>query len=826
MWIADKIYYQNSSNFIRAYQGTELVWEINMFRFTAKANNSSIGLASLSTGHTIEYSTNNTSWTNMTTATTISLGSGDTVYVRGVLSSNQTSINCTQFKMSGDIKASGNINYLWDKNNLEAPLKDYCGYYLFDRCSGLTDASELELPSNTLALCCYYNMFSRCTSLTATPSLPATTLAPYCYGYMFMGCTSLTTAPVLPATTLANNCYYYMFGSCTSLTTAPELPATTLADACYSYMFNYCTNLTTAPSLPITTLVTGCYGAMFRGCTSLTTTPSLPATTLANSCYGSMFSGCTSIVTPPTLPATTLADNCYRGMFAGCTSLNTTPSLPVTTLAEGCYREMFSGCTSIVTPPTLTATTLEDYCYYGMFINCTSLTTTPELPATTLAANCYRNMFQNCISLTTAPDLPATTLATYCYFGMFRGCTNITTAPQLSATTLADYCYQYMFQGCTSLTTAPQLPATTLANECYSGMFHNCSGLTTAPELPATTLATRCYDAMFKNCTSLQTPPELPATTLATRCYREMFYGCTSLTTAPQLPATTLAQYCYSYMFKGCTSLNYIQCLATDTSVTDCTYDWVNGVGNSGTFVKDSSMTWYYGNSGVPIGWTIYDYSPIDFTKKHWWTPTSGSYNFNLSTRWNNGYRVEVDKYFTGGGNTSSCGSIFRQNSNNSPFEVFYTSAFYFDAHYPNSTTSPTVNTSDYDHRLSLIRSRFNSEVKPNVKYTFKYEITPTHAIRIYSGETLVYQTTYSSGDKNWCTTEDYSLNAASMAARSGWCVISDIRVYDNSNTLIHNFQLYPNPNSYNEYQYYDRITETWYPVVNGEISKVETTER
>lgn len=106
----------------------------------------------------------------------------------------------------------------------------------------------------------------------------------------------------------------------------------------------------------------------------------------------------------------------------------------------------------------------------------------------------------------------------------------------------------------------------------------------------------------------------LPATT-AQHCYNAMFQNCTSLTTAPVLPATTLADSCYMQMFYGCTSLNYIKCLATNISASRCTNNWVNGVANSGTFVKAASMSsWTHSVDGIPTGWTVQndDGSPVD----------------------------------------------------------------------------------------------------------------------------------------------------------------------------------------------------------------------
>ena len=183
--------------------------------FTAQQDNSSIGLKKLSTNQTLKYSTDTITWNTFDTTTNISLNKGDKVYVRGVLSADNNIARYTQFKMTGKIAASGNCNAIWNYQDLNAPLKAYCGY-----C-----------------------MFYQCTSLTTAPQLPATTLTNGCYCQMFDGCSSLTTSPELPATTLVRECYYGMFYGCSSLTTAPELPATTLADWCYTDMFSGCTKL-------------------------------------------------------------------------------------------------------------------------------------------------------------------------------------------------------------------------------------------------------------------------------------------------------------------------------------------------------------------------------------------------------------------------------------------------------------------------------------------------------------------------------------------------------------------------------------------------------
>ena len=459
----------------------------------------------------VEYSVDKTNWNTITfdktTPQTVTIELGKKLYLRndsGVFN-HHTSYSdkfITMINTSQSCVIGGNINTLLNYNDADnVSLKQSCFFQLFKEMSKLTDASNLVLPS--------------------------TTLADNCYQYMFNNCYSLVSAPTLPATTLASNCYNYMFGGCSSLVNAPSLPATTLADSCYQNMFYNCKVLTSAPTLPATTLANNCYEYMFCRCSSLTTTPELPVTELANSCYRSMFQACTSLTTTPELPATTLADNCYHSMFYGCTSLTTAPSLPATTLGMGCYQYMFYDCTSLTTAPELPATTLADSCYNNMFYNCTSLTTAPELPATTLASQCYEYMFDNCTGLTTAPSLPATTLANYCYFGMFKGCSKLTIAPELPATTLTDSCYKYMFSNCYSLVSAPTLPATTLADNCYWSLFDSCG------------------------------------------------------------------------------SLNEVTVYADDISASNCTFNWLLSVANSGTFHNLGTATYEKDSeNGIPVGWT------------------------------------------------------------------------------------------------------------------------------------------------------------------------------------------------------------------------------
>ena len=187
--------------------------------FTAN-DNSTVKLFVIAPGHNVQYSLDGNTWVNETSQNTHNLSTGDKIYYRGVMTDIFEDDMFTHFSIGGDVSVSGNANYFWNYEHPESAVTRYCGYRMFDECTGLTDASELVLPATTLAEFCYDSMFWGCTNLTAAPEiLPATTLAEGCYEYMFYECSSLTTAPELPATSFGNaySCYQQMFGNCSDL---------------------------------------------------------------------------------------------------------------------------------------------------------------------------------------------------------------------------------------------------------------------------------------------------------------------------------------------------------------------------------------------------------------------------------------------------------------------------------------------------------------------------------------------------------------------------------------------------------------------------------
>ena len=262
----------------------------------------------------------------------------------------------------------------------------------------------------------------------------------------------------------------------------------------------------------------------------------------------------------------------------------------------------------------------SDARFRGLFADCRILISAPDLPATELASHCYHGMFHGCSNLVDGPDeLPATHLPESCYAYMFAECYKLEEVPEMPTTTqvtVEEYCCSFMFYDCQSIVTGPSvLPATILAYACYEHMFQSCVNLTTAPALPATTLADYCYSTMFCDCTLLvNIPSKLPATTLAKSCYDTMFRDCKSITTSPVLPATTLAETCYQRMFEGCSNLNKITMLADalhySNIPTFALNYWVNGVAQSGMFIKSSVAEEYRNDtSGIPTEWNVSNYT-------------------------------------------------------------------------------------------------------------------------------------------------------------------------------------------------------------------------
>ncbi len=446
-----------------------------------------------------------------------------------------------------------------------------------------------------------YNVEGNIMSVETKNYESATTVSEYAFRNFFSGHTNLISAEnlVLPSTTLSNSCYAGLFKGCTSLTTAPELPATTLATSCYSGMFYGCTSLTTAPELPAKAMTLGCYSSMFEGCTSLTTAPELPATNLAIDCYGSMFRGCTSLTTAPELLATTLEDNyCYYQMFYGCTSLNYIKCLATIILDDDCLNDWVKGVASSGT--FVKASSMNNWSTGASGIP-SGWTVSNDEAVPSTPTDYSKQPF------TIVPLEKDMTV-------WFLGERDDHVTESINVFYSYDGGETWIEKGFgdhRTISVNLGQKVSLRVNNCSSawGIQNKNSEDKIVGRFNVEGVLERMspcdgYKGYFKGMTTLVSAENLiiPEDTYC----EEMFAGCTSLTKAPVLSASTLSENQYKNMFNGCTSLNYIKCLATDISASDCTDGWLDGVSSSGTFVKAASMNnWPSGASGIPSGWTV-----------------------------------------------------------------------------------------------------------------------------------------------------------------------------------------------------------------------------
>ena len=514
----------------------------------------------------------------------------------------------TNFKMSGEIAASGSVMSLIDGKgeSLVIPC-DYCFAHLFNSTrnpqqhedvmtTALTKAPEL--PATTLTMGCYLDMFGTCSLLKEAPVLPATELASSCYVSMFNNCRSLEIAPALPATKLSKYCYEGMFSN-SGIVVAPELPATDLMDSCYWGMFRLCKNMESAPELLATELKPGCYEGMFAGCSNLNYIK-VGVMTLDND-----FAATNEWVTGVNGPGTFIFPCGSKYDKHGISEVPDNfkiISSPVVIFqnpdGEELYRDTI-GCDVLPeyrgeTPtygeglvfkgwdPELTIHPEPDTFYYTAVYEERQASITDVSKCLCFTAEEAGSEVWYVNEMNNAPDVQ---------YSVDGGRTWNVLAPEehVVLTSVGDKVYLrgnnpsgfsherdrsaldlimpgiYTHFGMTGSIAASgsvmslidEVGETTeIPNEnCFYKLFEECSSLIQAPELSATTLKESCYESMFYQCTSLTQAPVLPATKMADRCYLSMFASCSNLTETPQLSATELAPSCYSSMFYSCESL-------------------------------------------------------------------------------------------------------------------------------------------------------------------------------------------------------------------------------------------------------------------------------
>lgn len=553
MWEADKLAFRGVSSYVRAYRGSELVWELpdeeTAFCITALADTDitfeMIGVFTDSSiiNKNFQIKINRGEWQNWD-GSTVSLTVGQKMYI---YSNDSYPLSQTD-EIFRHITSTGNINV-----------------------SG--DAASLINYSTTLPSCSFACLFRDCTTLINSNKLILnwTTVSTRCYSAMFKGCTNMVTAPELPAERLDVYCYNSMFNECTSLEIAPALPATILATACYNRMFNGCTSLTAAPVLPAHILITNCYKNMFNGCASLNYIKAMFLTTPSTTYIDSWVDGVSTTGTYVKNALATYTTRGKSGIPTGWTIDTEHNYLKFKALADSTVNLV--GINEDYLPNV-------DYSFDG--INWTEWE--KGLSRAAIALNEGEFVY-----------LRGLNTSWFCYNNSGYSTFKCTGRLKVSGNIM------YLCNYNSSVTTIP-------ANFYFVHLFENNTAIVDCSELilPATTLIQSCYRFMFKGCSNLVSAPSLPATEMKPNCYYQMFYNCTSLTTAPAMNATSFSFSCFYQMFMASSNLSLIKVMFTSSPSSSYVNKWVNGVAENGTFILPSKSNWTTrGVSGIPNNWNI-----------------------------------------------------------------------------------------------------------------------------------------------------------------------------------------------------------------------------
>lgn len=412
MWNADYISYKGNTNFNRAYQGAELVWEkiktwtdepfwvenINDYPiiFYVRENCIIRNKTDISTKGDVLFSFDKENWKGVNSIdyqgeVTIPPHTkmwliNDTdvdfevhpidlkhIYTLFIIlnvhgGGSGDIVNYAEFNMGGNLHS---IVYNWN-DKVRNAITDYAFFGMFSQMN-VVDASELLLPSVNLTKGCYSKMFYGCRSLTKAPKLPALKVSSYAYRNMFENCSSLKIAPKISAKTIDIEGCYAMFYSCNSLTTVMELPFSEISnDGCHQ-MFEYCINLQQVPPMEIKKNAQASFRRMFANCSSLKQIKMKFNGSLSGNAAIDMFTNCTSLTDADITGIEKIYYNGCTRMFKNCTSLKYPPEINIKQIDTYCCQEMFKGCTSLLRSPILSALTGKTGCYYSMFEDCVNL---------------------------------------------------------------------------------------------------------------------------------------------------------------------------------------------------------------------------------------------------------------------------------------------------------------------------------------------------------------------------------------------------------------------------------------------------------------------
>jgi len=319
---------------------------------------------------TIEYSTDNSSWTAWDGSVINSAKYGDDYYyifLRGKVNGN--SLNTL----------SPNVNTMGSEYD-----------------STTTRFSIIPTGENTVE--CYGNLMTLINYET-----PVTEVAENAFIRLFCNCQSLSTAPDIIATNIGEQAFRGIFWLCESLVKAPSLCAKSVGSSGFSFMF-YQSGVVKASKINAETVDKFSFDSMYRNCDKLKIVPDITIKVLPQACCSYMFSECTALETAPGIAADSIFTSTLSDMFFKCTALKTIPYFSVESIGDGGCSQMFYNCSSLESFPTITAKVIEESGCSGMFIGCVNLKisensgsddkkiiTLPE----TLSVNAVRDMFKD-----------------------------------------------------------------------------------------------------------------------------------------------------------------------------------------------------------------------------------------------------------------------------------------------------------------------------------------------------------------------------------------------------------------------------------------------
>lgn len=214
-------------------------------------------------------------YTQMTTATTISLSAGEQVKFYGSNSYwSRDRTKWAKFTSTGKFNISGNVMTLLAKGGTASVRQTYCFRRVFAE-THVVDASELTLPSTQ-----YDNMFygfiQQCPYLQKLPVMPTPTHT-LVYGYFCNKCPSLQSATLSTGNYNIPYAFQGMFQDCSGLT-AVTIPAETVtAKDAMALLFQRCTSLHTIIFSNMTTLTESLNSSWFDGATDTIGTAYVPA---------------------------------------------------------------------------------------------------------------------------------------------------------------------------------------------------------------------------------------------------------------------------------------------------------------------------------------------------------------------------------------------------------------------------------------------------------------------------------------------------------------------------------------------------------------------